>query len=235
MTRWLAVGPEADMVRACLMDGDILLEQSLFRDEEAALAAYPDHAEKAVRVGAGAPHATPTAILPNLVAQVPAVTQETPPDLLGGWARLRVAGVAASRPHWEGVVLDAGSESNHWVHVSADEIVSFQGAATPRLIAALDGAPVADDEAADSTLSRPERLSAHLHGALLAGDARAVTGHLLGAEIAAAKPYWLGQEVIVLSQTDTLAALLRGQGADAVTAAPDDMLARGLAARAAGG
>lgn len=230
MTLWLACGADDGGVRLCLMDDDILQEQSLFSDAGAALDSDRARGRIAVRIGGTAPQAVPVRVLPDTAGAVPTATQETPPDALSGWARLRIAGVLASRPNWDGVVVDVTEQTTHWIHVSAAEIVSFQGFATGRLVTALGGAAEASADAADQTLSRPERLAAHLHAASLGGDARALTGHLIGAEIAAAKPYWLGQEMVVLSRTRSLARILRSQGAMAETAAPQDMLERGLAA-----
>ena len=211
-----------------MMEGNVLLEQSLFADEPTARATFSVSDETVIHIGGIAPQSVPVAVLPTEGRSVPAVTQDAPPDALGGWARLRIAGVLAGRDGWDGVVVDTGSHSNHWVHVSADEIVSFQGAVTPRLITALSGAPEADGKAANATLSRPERLSLHLHTAHLSGDARAVSGHLMGAEIASMKPYWLGQDVIVLSQDTVVADLLHRQGSMPTILDPDEMLVRGL-------
>jgi len=232
MALWLAHGPDAGGVRLCLLDGQILQEQSLFSDPSAALNADSAQGRATVPINGTTPQAVPVRVLPEAADAVPTVTQETPPDALSGWARLRIAGVLATRPNWDGVVVDVTDQTTHWIHVSADEIVSFQGFATGRLIVALGGAADASADAADQTLSRPEKLAAHLHSASLGGDARALTGHLIGAEIAAAKPYWLGQQVIVLSDSRNLAQILQSQGAVAETAAPQDMLARGLAALA---
>lgn len=76
----------------------------------------------------------------------------------------------------------------------------MMGCLTPRLIADLGGAETPDMTALSDTLSRPERLAAQLRSAQVAGDAAAITGHLVGAELAAAKVYWLGQEVVLLGQ-----------------------------------
>ncbi len=230
MTLWLAYGADDGGARVCLMNGNILQEQSLFSDVGAALGTDRARGRITVRIGGTAPQAVPVRALPDIADAVPTATQETPPDALSGWARLRISGVLASRPNWDGVVVDVTDQTTHWIHVSAAEIVSFQGFATGRLITALGGAEKADADAADQTRSRPERLAAHLHAASLGGDARALTGHLIGAEIAAAKPYWLGQEVIVLDQAQSLAQILQSQGAMAETAAPQGMLEHGLAA-----
>src|SRR5699024_7089512 len=106
-----------------------------------------------------------------------------------------------------------------WAEVSAGEVVSFRGFLTgelERLLAtgsslreALGGDgfdEAAFDAALADALARPEALAARLHGlraeALLddqppaAARAR-LSGLLTGAELAAARPWWLGREVIV--------------------------------------
>lgn len=107
-------------------------------------------------------------------------------------------------------------------------------------------------EAVDEALSRPERLVSRLFGlraaALLArggdggqdsrhagggGAARArMSGLLIGAELAAARPYWLGQAVGVIGAAplaDHYAAALAAQGVSAVRADAAEMVRAGLA------
>jgi 2-dehydro-3-deoxygalactonokinase len=81
-------------------------------------------------------------------------------------------------------------------------------------------------EACRDTLSRPETLAQRLFsiraGQLLDGtsgevDARACRGYLIGAELAAARPYWLGQEVVVAGAPalpEVYAKALATQGVD---------------------
>ncbi|UXX81933.1 2-dehydro-3-deoxygalactonokinase [Roseovarius pelagicus] len=230
MALWLAYGPDDVGVRVCLMEGKALQGQSLHPDTDDALAAVVDQDRTKVRIGGTTPQAVPVAVMPTSTDGVPIATQEAPPDALGGWARLRIAGVLSSRPNWDGVVVDVRDQITHWVHVSAGEIVSLQGFATGRLVSALGGNAEAAPDAVEQTLSRPEKLAAHLHTASLGGDMRALTGHLIGAEIAAAKPYWLGQEVIVVAERSALVQTLQYQGTSVDEAMPQDMLVRGLAA-----
>lgn len=229
MTRWMALGPDQGGTRACLVDAGTLLQQGLFASADEARAALDAGTAEPIAIGGRTPHAVPTAILPESAGTLPSAVQDRPPDAISGWSRLRLAGVLAARPHWDGVIVETGPQAHHWIHVSADEIVSFQGTATPRLIAALGGGDTAEPEAVEATLSRPERLAAHLHGAAATARPAAITGHLIGAEIAASKPYWLGQDVIVLGTGDILQKALAAQGTTAVTEDPDAALARGLA------
>jgi len=155
------------------------------------------------------------------------VSQTAPWDVLPAAMRLQVIGAAAGRAHWDGVVLAGAGRQLYWVHVSADEIVSFQGSLTPGLMDDL-GAEGMDREALADTLSRPERLAAQLHRALLRGDKAALSGHLAGAELAAARPYWLGMEVVNLCGAGWDAALGL-QGAMVQSEGPAAMMQRGLA------
>ncbi|MEQ9674208.1 MAG: 2-dehydro-3-deoxygalactonokinase, partial [Roseovarius indicus] len=58
-----------------------------------------------------------------------------------------------------------------------------------------------------------------------------LTGHLIGAELAAARAYWLGQQVAVIAPPPApIAAALKAQSVPCETQTPDDLLAPGLAA-----
>ena len=109
------------------------------------------------------------------------------------------------------------------MHISADEVVSFQTFMTGELFDTIATQTVlrhsiaADgwDEAAfaaglDMGLSRPERLAARLFSLRANGllndmsgtAARAqLSGLLIGTELAAAKPYWLGQQIAVIGDS----------------------------------
>ncbi|HEY9040435.1 MAG TPA: 2-dehydro-3-deoxygalactonokinase [Roseovarius sp.] len=158
----------------------------------------------------------PAQVLPTVARALGAVRQSVPLGLLPAAARILIAGALAERPDWDGIVCLPGAEQTLWVHVSAGEIVSFQGAATARLAAAFgaDGG-LLDADALGDTLARPERLAVQLNSASLAGDAAAVIGHLIGAELAAMRPYWLGQEVLIVGGALPYADALAQQGVQA--------------------
>ncbi len=158
----------------------------------------------------------PTRVLPTLPGALGAVRQSVPLGLLPAAARILIAGTLAERPDWDGIVCLPGAEQTLWVHVSAREIVSFQGAVTARLAATFgaDGPMLAADALGD-TLARPERLAVQLNSACLAGDAAAVIGHLIGAELAAMRPFWLGQEVLIVGDAMPYADALAQQGVQA--------------------
>ncbi|MDQ2094384.1 2-dehydro-3-deoxygalactonokinase [Rhodalgimonas zhirmunskyi] len=135
--------------------------------------------------------------------------QASPRAHLPAAARGLVADHAQAHPNWDGIVLLPGNvpgDPTHWVHLSAGEIISFQSSLTVRLNTALAGGTTPDMDALDATLSRPERLASHLASAELCKDADAILGHLLGAELASAKPYWLGQEIVLLGESPLLPA-----------------------------
>ncbi len=162
--------------------------------------------------------AAPTADPRLSVRVIPGIRQDSPADVMRG-EETQIAGFLALNPGWDGVVCLPGTHTK-WVHVSADEVVSFQTFMTGELFAPLGAATVLrhsvaatgwDDAAFAAALSegmaRPERLAARLFSLraehLLHGQsgevARArLSGLLIGAELAAAKPYWLGQQIAVL-------------------------------------
>lgn len=140
-------------------------------------------------------------MVPCKVAGQGALTQANPQGRIEADQRAALTRIVDGRPNWDGVVLMIGNP-NHWVHISAGEVVSFQSTLTGRLAASLGGAGVPDTEAIADSVARPERLAAHLASASLGGDGAAVLGHLIGAELAGARAYWLGQEVVIMGEGD---------------------------------
>ena len=177
------------------------------------------------------------------------LSQSAPPDVMRG-EETQIAGLLAAEPGFDGTVLLPGTHSK-WAHVSAGEVVSFRTCLTGELFdllatrsalrAAVDTPwdDAAFAAAVSDTLSRPERLAADLF-ALRAdwllngapGRAR-LSGLLIGAEIAATRPWWLGREVAIVGE-GTLARLyesaLRTQGVPARTRDAADLTLRGLIA-----
>lgn len=170
---------------------------------------------------------------------VPGLKQNTPPDVMRG-EETQIAGFLASRPNWDGVICLPGTHTK-WVQISASEIVSFRTFMTGEMFELLNvhsvlkhsigsgwDAQAFADAVADS-LSKPEQLAARLFGLraadLLQGQAGDVTrarlsGYLIGAELAATRPYWLGQQIAIIG-AESLSALyasaLQQQGAFAET------------------
>ncbi|MEB8388888.1 2-dehydro-3-deoxygalactonokinase [Rhodobacteraceae bacterium KMM 6894] len=189
---------------------------------EDAIVAADLPSERLIVLGRAPATSLPARLLPDSLSDLGGVLQDAPMGWLSPGQRIMLAGVLHGRANWDGVICLAEGDATHWVHVSAGEIISFQGAATGRLITALGGTPeVCDTEALADTLSRPERLAGHLHSAALAGEAAAVTGHLIGAELAAMRPYWLGQDVLVVESVGLYAAALQAQGAMVSEIAPE--------------
>jgi len=147
----------------------------------------------------------------------PGLSQAAPSDVMRG-EETQIAGYLAQTPDFDGVLCLPGTHTK-WVHISAGEVVSFRTFMSGELFALLGTQSVLKhsvgddfDEAAftkaiDDTLSRPERLAADLFGiraaSLLTDQSQAVatarlSGLLIGAELAAARPYWLGQDVALI-------------------------------------
>ncbi|MDP5360063.1 MAG: 2-dehydro-3-deoxygalactonokinase [Paracoccaceae bacterium] len=159
---------------------------------------------------------------PNLqVHVIPGIKQVDPPDVMRG-EETQISGFLARNPRWDGVICLPGTHTK-WVHISADEVVSFQTFMTGELFDTIakhtvlrhSVASAGWDDAAfltglEQAIARPERLAARLfslraNGLLhdMAGTtARAqLSGLLIGAELAAAKPYWLGQQIAVIGDS----------------------------------
>ena len=148
---------------------------------------------------------------------LPGVSQGNPADVMRG-EETQTAGVIQENPQFDGILCLPGTHTK-WIHISAEEIVSFRTAMTGELFALLSKSSVlrhsvtgedfdrdAFDAAVAETLSRPERLAQSLfniraegllHGQSPAAARGRLSGLLIGAELAAAKPYWLGQQVLI--------------------------------------
>jgi len=162
------------------------------------------------------------------------VSQTQPADVMRG-EETQIAGFQKLNPNWDGVICLPGTHTK-WVQMSAGEIVSFQTFMTGEMFDLLSTASVlrhsvnsngwdqeAFDQAVDEAISRPEAIAARLFGlraGSLLNDLPATTaksrlsGLLIGAELAAAKPYWLGQSLAMIgpkSMGDGYAAALAAQ------------------------
>lgn len=188
---------------------------------------------------------------------VPGLSQARPSaDVMRG-EETQIAGVLAAAPDWDGVLCLPGTHSK-WAEVSAGEVVSFRSFLTGELFGWLSSGSVLRhgmagggwDEAAfdggvSDGLSRPEWLTARLFTlraeGLLAGlppdAARArLSGLLIGTELAAAKAWWLGREVVIPGEGALAGLYARALGAQGVrtrqVSAEDAVLARLTRARA---
>ena len=171
---------------------------------------------------------------------LPGLSQNSPADLMR-YQSGRIRGFLAGFPEFDGVLCLVG-QTTVWAHISAGEVVSFRSFLTAELfsiIQSFDALPATDTlntevftAALNHAISRPGAIAADLAGlraqlALGQADRSAVAsrlaGLLIGIELAAAKPYWLGQEIVVIGN---------GQWAGHYLAA---LTAQGLAAKQADG
>lgn len=182
---------------------------------------------------------------------VPGLKQVAPPDVMRG-EETQIAGFLAARPSWDGVLCLPGTHTK-WVQISAGEVVSFRTFMTGELFELLRGQSVlkhsvgdgwdaaAFAEAVADTLTKPEQLAARLFTLRAAdlldgqdtGVARSrLSGVLIGAELAATRPYWLGQQLGIVGAdavSKTYAQALQQQGAFVETADVTQSTLAGLA------
>lgn len=190
----------------------------------------------------------------------PGLSQARPADIMRG-EETRIAGALALWPGFDGVFCLPGPHSR-WARISAGEVVGFQTFLTGELFALLsrrsvlrhslgdgetDGDTAEDtdedafDEALSDALSRPERAAARLFSiraeSLLSGLAPAaargrLSGLLIGMELAGARPWWLGQDIVLIGPDRLCAAYARAlaaQGAPARSLPAADCALAGLA------
>ena len=183
---------------------------------------------------------------------VPGVRQLAPhPDVMRG-EETQIAGILSRINDFDGVACLPGTHTK-WAHLSAGEIVSFRTVMTGELFSSLCNHSVLRhslagdgwDESAflaavSDALSRPEILTARLFELRAAdllhgqdtGIARAVlSGLLIGAELAATKPWWMGRDIVITGSDKTTrayASALAAQGLDPRILPADDMTLAGL-------
>jgi 2-dehydro-3-deoxygalactonokinase len=153
---------------------------------------------------------------------LPGLRQEQPASLMHGEAT-QLIGLLVHEPDFDGAACLSGAYSR-WARVSAGEVVSFESYMTGEIFALLSGASILagtvasegwdEDEfleAVEDALSRPDRVPAclfRLDAEALLRDldssvARSrLSGMLIGAELAAAKAYWLGRDVVLIGEPE---------------------------------
>lgn len=226
---WIGIAQDDHGAAGWRFDGAQALDRSAGPSAQDVMAGLAQTATTLIVQDGLGRHPVPAPALPEALPLTD-LAQDRPHGLLPATARLRIAGVLSTRPNWDGVICLPGQEATHWCLISANEVVSFQSALTPRLAQAMGAADQADAEALADTMSRPERLSLHLRSAALMEDRRAMAGHLLGAELAAMRAFWLGQRVIVVATNDLYPAALRAQGVPVDRVTPEDATCAGLIA-----
>ena len=187
------------------------------------------------------------------VRVISGLSQADPPDVMRG-EETQIAGFLSLNPKWDGVLCMPGTHTK-WVLLSAAEVVSFQTFMTGEIFDLLATRSVLrhsaasegwDDDAfsaaVSDAISQPERLAARLFS-LRAGDLlqvrepattrAALSGYLIGAELAAARPYWLGQNLAILGtgpQARAYARALEDQGVPATLVDAERATLAGLTA-----
>jgi 2-dehydro-3-deoxygalactonokinase len=168
----------------------------------------------------------------------PGLKQAMPADVMRG-EETQIAGALALHPAFDGVLCLPGTHAK-WAQISAGEVVSFQTFMTGEMFALLstqsvlrhgmqgDGwDDVAFDAALSDALSRPEKIAARLFGlraeGLIAGLSpqaakSRLSGLLIGIELAAARPYWLGQAVSIIGAEGLAKSYARALAAQGITA-----------------
>ncbi len=170
------------------------------------------------------------------------VKQDDPPDVMRG-EETQIAGLLAGAPDFDGVICLPGTHTK-WARISVGEICHFQSFMTGEIFSLLSRQSVlrhtvngsgddqaAFDAAAEDALSQPHRAYGRLFqlraGALL-GDlppgtaASRLSGMLIGWELAAARPYWLGLEVALIGNAGLSALYARALAQQGVTATIHD-------------
>jgi 2-dehydro-3-deoxygalactonokinase len=225
---WIGIEHTADATIGWRFDGATVLQTATGLTPADVAAQLGDGPSLIVGEG-NSTQPVPASVLPENLP-LSGLSQEKPRGAMCAAARLRVAGALVNRKNWDGVICLPMRDATHWCQISADEVVSFQSALTPVLARSLDASDIADPEAVSDTMSHPERLSVHLRRATLVQAADAVAGHLLGAELAAMRPYWLGQQVIIISQDRLYSSALEQQGVPVDHLHPQDCAQQGLVA-----
>ncbi|MGB3408993.1 MAG: 2-dehydro-3-deoxygalactonokinase [Jannaschia sp.] len=185
---------------------------------------------------------------------VPGLRQTAPhPDVMRG-EETQIAGILGTLEGFDGVACLPGTHTK-WVHVSAGEVISFRTVMTGELFSTLCSGTVLRHslggdawreepfvDAVSDALSRPERLTARLfelraadllHGQDAATGRSILSGLLIGAELAATRPWWLGRDVVITGSartTQAYDAALKSQGVRPRILPADAMTLAGLAA-----
>ncbi|MBU2962523.1 2-dehydro-3-deoxygalactonokinase [Citreicella sp. C3M06] len=190
------------------------------------------------------PCAIPAPLRSGRFHLLPGVRQAQPFDDMG-FEATRIAGFLALNPGFDGALCLPGAVTR-WVQISAGEIVSFRSFLTGtmlRLLQAPEALGVLDDAldpetlraAVDRAMGRPAALTGDLAGLrarLMAGQGGAARsealGWLIGVELSAAKPWWLGQNVALIGDSAAHRIALEAQGLPVLVADGARMALEGL-------
>ena len=184
---------------------------------------------------------------------LPGLKQMSPADVMRG-EETQIKGFLALNKGFAGIICLPGTHTK-WVHVSAGEMISFQTFMTGEIFSLLSKQSVLkhnmDRDSWDSdvflssvadSMSRPAAFSASLFSmraqSLVCTDRdqffqnrSRLSGLLIGMELVAARPYWLGQAVAVLGDvkiSKPYTEALQGQGIPVLLADAERMTLEGL-------
>ena len=161
--------------------------------------------------------------------------QDNPADVMRG-EETQIRGFLSIFSNFDGIICLPGTHTK-WVHVSAGEVISFRTFMSGELFDLLSKYSVLkhsvksdgwDDEefksAVSESISNPQKIFSdffklradHLLKQVEQSELRSkLSGYIIGVELAGAKPYWLGQNVVILGN-DNLSKIyktaLEGQG-----------------------
>ena len=187
------------------------------------------------------------------VSILPGLKQLKHPDVMRG-EETQIAGFLSANKDFDGVLCLPGTHTK-WVHISAGEVVSFQTFMTGEMFQMLCehsvlrhsiGSGGWDDDAFNmaisDAISNPAtvasklfqlRASDLLEGATPAANRARMSGLLIGMELAASKPYWLGQKIALVGApklNDLYEKALASQGLTLTKHTGDEMTLKGLVA-----
>jgi 2-dehydro-3-deoxygalactonokinase len=153
---------------------------------------------------------------------IPGIMQKSPPDVMRG-EETQIAGYLSKNPYFDGIICLPGTHTK-WVHISAGEIVSFKTFMTGEIYQTLSKHSILKDsvksndfdftaflEAFEHIYSNPALLSSKFFSLraidLLENTSTKflkskLSGYLIGSELAGAKSYWLGQNIVMIGNDD---------------------------------
>ncbi len=172
---------------------------------------------------------------------LPGLKQHSPADVMRG-EETQIKGILTTYSLFDGVVCLPGTHTK-WVRISAGEVVNFQTFMTGELFSLLSERSVLKysvskegwDEkifknSIEEIISNNKIFSAKLFSLraesiledLLGSNARSrLSGYLIGLELSASRPYWLGETVFILGEDSISMAYevgLKSQGATVIRA-----------------
>ncbi len=191
---------------------------------------------------------------PRLSVRIlPGLSQDDPADVMRG-EETQIAGFLAQNPGFEGALCLPGTHSK-WVEIKDGQVKRFQTFMTGEQFALLSQqsvlrlsigqvTPDADAFDAGAALAIADPLAATralfglragalLHGATGSATAGRLSGLLIGAEIAAARDYWQGREVVLIAApalTALYARALEQAGSSARVTDGGELALQGLTA-----